>query len=162
MSLPFFGFFSLHSASPPSFSSRSFQRRTCSCRIFRNRVFFWSSFRAFSISGSMNMSFKICCSMLAVEWWCSYHKALGGRGLCPLASCFLKCWFYSLMSSEEVLHRFFVLKISLNESLLHELRSMFFLTNTLLYTRYNLTHIHSLKHPVSALCCGDRWRSSFG
>lgn len=69
--LPFFGFVLLHSASPPSlssFSSRSFQRRTCSWRIFRNRVFFWSSLRAFSTSGSMYMSFKICCNMSAAGW----------------------------------------------------------------------------------------------
>jgi len=60
--LPFLGFALLDSAS--SFSSRSFHRRTCSWRIFRKRVFFCSSLSAFSTSGSMYMSFKICCSML--------------------------------------------------------------------------------------------------
>ena len=66
--LPFFGFVLLSPPSLSSFSSRSVQRRTCSWRIFRNRVFFWSSLRASSTSGSMYMSFRICCSMLAAEW----------------------------------------------------------------------------------------------
>lgn len=88
--LAFFGFVLLHSASPPSlssFSSRSFQRRTCSWRIFRKSVFFWSSLRASSTSGSMYMSFKICCSMLAADW-CGFNWPGGqrrGRGVrCPL------------------------------------------------------------------------------
>lgn len=87
--LPFFGFALLHSASPPSlssFSSRSFQRRTCSCRIFKNRVFFCSSLRASSTSGSMYMSFKICCSILAAgRTWPSGSKR-GGAVLWPATS----------------------------------------------------------------------------
>lgn len=99
--LPFFGFVLLHSASPPSlssFSSRSFQRRTCSWRIFRNRVFFCSSLRASSTSGSMYMSFKICCSILAAGWsgQPGYHpaKLFRERRRCPLAGNFSDlCWF---------------------------------------------------------------------
>ncbi|TNN35241.1 hypothetical protein EYF80_054600 [Liparis tanakae] len=53
-------------SSPPPPSSRSFQRRTCSWRIFRNSVFFWSSLRAFSTSGSMYMSGVSVCSCLSL------------------------------------------------------------------------------------------------
>lgn len=80
--LAFFGFVCFSSASPPSlssFSSRSCQRRTCSWRIFKNKVFFWSSFRAFSTSGSMYMSLRICCSMLAAEWWEQWAPPGGER-----------------------------------------------------------------------------------
>lgn len=74
MRVPFLGFVRLSPPSISSFSSRSFQRRTCSCRIFRKSVFFCSSFRASRTSGSMYMSFRICCSILVVEWFGNLMK----------------------------------------------------------------------------------------
>ena len=106
--LPFLGFARPRSPSTSSrscFSSRSFQRRTCSWRILRNSVFFWSSLRAFSMSGSMYMSFRICCSMLAAERRDTDDGAApggAGRGKrrWPLTSSFSKV--YSRMALEDI------------------------------------------------------------
>lgn len=157
--LPFFGFVLLHSVSPPSlssFSSRSFQRRTCSWRIFRNRVFFWSSLRAFSTSGSMYMSFKICCSMLAAGWCgqpgTTWPSSWRGETLSFGQQLLWLVLVYSLMSLEG---RLPLLCLSLKSLLFTHINS----------SSWNKAHAHCAfvhtvqftltQNPVSFLCCAD-------
>lgn len=66
--LPFLGLGFSILPSRSSFSSLSFQRRTCSSLIFRNSVFFCSSFSASRMSGSTYMVARICCSIFECVW----------------------------------------------------------------------------------------------
>lgn len=63
--VPFFDLvFLLCPLSLSSFSSRSFQRRTCSSLILRKRILFCSSLRASRTSGSTHISWRIWASIL--------------------------------------------------------------------------------------------------